>query len=233
MPMKKGSKKTSMKKRGTTWLTKYQPRALAINRQAPGLGRSLKTRLETTFFYNATAAASGVFTGYLNPGSCFDPCGSFSAIQPVGFDQLKALYARYLVTGGYVDIEFVDTYQCTAVGSQYSGVWAVAAYPSTVSTAASTYQGAASQPYSKEFLIGPQMTKKIRISFDTQKIIGSRLPVVAEDAGALISADPTIGQNVVVPIFAQHSTSFAATCCFRFKIVQDVIFDQRIQVVDV
>lgn len=222
--MKRSFKKKSVRK--ASWLTKFTPRAVAINRQAPGLGRSLKTRLETTFFYNATGAGTGIWTGYLNPGSCFDPCGDLSSIQLVGFDQLKALYARYLVTGGYVEIE-------AAGDGTNVKPWVIAAYPSTVSTALTTYQGAASQPYSKEFLIANGESKKMIIKFNTQQIVGARLPVIAEDCGALVSADPATGQNVVLPIFAQYAQAAGVGLTLRIRIIQHVIFDQRIQVVDV
>jgi len=188
--------------------------------------------LETTFFYTGNAAASGVFTGYLNPGSCFDPCGDLSDIQPVGFDQLKAIYARYLVTGAYVEIEATPYEGFTSVSNTLVP-WVLAAYPSTLSTALATYQGAASQPYSKEFLLSNNgESKKMIFKLNTQKIIGSRLPVIAEDCGALVTASPATGQNIVLPIFAQAAVAAALRITFRIRIVQDVIFDQRIQVVD-
>jgi len=229
---KKASKKRSTLKRGTSWLTKYKPRASAINRLAPGLGRSLKTRLETTLFVVGTANASGVYTAYLNVGSCFDPTGSLSLVQPVGFDQLKALYARYLVTGGYVEAEFCTPAFNTDVAPVYP--WAVAMYPSTDSTALTTFQGASSQPYSTEGLVGPegQHILKMRIPFNTQKIVGSRLPPVAATSGAAVTADPATGSNVVVPIFCQYAGATSSYIVCKYKIVQDVIFDQRIQVVD-
>lgn len=201
---------------------------MAINRQAPGLGRSLKTRLETSFYLNAAAAANGIYTASLNVGSCFDPTGSVAGIQPVGFDQLAALYGRYLVTGGYVVVECAAPDSSTGFGSP----WLVSISPSTVATAYSTYQGAASQPYSKDCMIAGGESKKLFLRFNTQQIVGSRLPVIAEDCGALVSANPTTGQNVIVNLFAQYAAGTAATVVLTIKIVQDVIFDQRIQVVD-
>lgn len=230
--MRSSAKKSSFKKKaGQSWLTKYKPTASAINRLAPGLGRSLKTKLETTFFYTATAAATGVWSGYLNVGSCFDPTGSLADIQPVGFDQLKALYARYLVTGGSVEVTFSTRDRNTDGVPQYP--WAVTMYPSTVTTIPTTFQGASSQPYSVDTLVPAQNgTRTLKLKFNTQKIVGSRLPVVAEDCGALVTADPATGQNVIVPIFAQYANAAAETIILMVKIVQDVIFDQRIQVVD-
>lgn len=52
-----------------------------------GVGMSLVTNLRTSFFANVTGAAgTGVFTGYLKPGSVFDPTGDIATIQPVGYD---------------------------------------------------------------------------------------------------------------------------------------------------
>lgn len=227
--MRSSAKKSSFKKKaGASWLTKYKPRALAINRQAPGLGRSLKTRLETTFFFNLTAnGATGVWTGYLNLGSCFKPCGDIATLQPTGFDQLKAFYARYLVTGATVELDFVGNYTDTNYGS-----WLVCAYPSTVTTPMTTFQGAASQPGSKSVLCPPHETRTLKFKLNAQQVIGSRLPPVAEDAGALVGANPANGQNMVLPIFIQYFMNVGATGMVRARIIQDVIFDQRIQVVD-
>jgi len=65
-----------------------------------------------------------------------------------------------------------------------------------------------------------------------QKIVGSRLPVIAEDCGALISASPTTGQNMVMPLFTQANSTQNNVVTYKITIIQDVIFDQRIQVVD-
>lgn len=222
------SKKVSY--RNKNWVTKYVPRPLAINRGAPGFSSSLKTRLETSFFYNATAAGSGVFTGNLNPGSCFDPTGSLADIQPVTFDQLKLIYARYLVTSGYVSIEVCSLRDQVAGNGIPSFVFV--AWPSTVVTAAATYQGAASQPFSKEVMCSSSESKSLYIPFNAQKIVGSRLPVTSEDHGALIGANPATGQNVIVNMFYQSAISQADSVVLRIRIVQDVIFDQRIAVVD-
>ena len=117
MPMYKkrsyGKKRTFKRRAGASWLTRYQPRSMAINRQAPGLGRSLKTKLKTTFFYNVVheqGALGSWWSGVLNLGSIHDPCGSLANVQPAGYEQLKTLFARYLVTGATVKITFTGEY---------------------------------------------------------------------------------------------------------------------------
>ena len=64
-----------------------------------GLGPSLKTQLKTVYFTTITTAASGFYSGSLKSGSCYDPTGSFSTVQPAEFDQLAAVFGRYVVLG--------------------------------------------------------------------------------------------------------------------------------------
>jgi len=212
------------------WLSKYVPRPLAINRQAPGLGRSLQTKLRTEFYVNVTPAASGIFTGFLNPGSCFDPAGDLAAMQPAMFDQLAAMYARYLVTGCSVTIAA----SLTSIAAGSPAGFVIAAYPSTVSTALATFQAAASQSYAQTRMFyhgGDPITIKFS-KLNTQKIVGSRLPVIAEDCGALVGASPTTGQNIVIPLFIQNFIASVQNITLKVLIVQDVIFDQKINNVD-
>jgi len=227
-----GKKRTFKRRAGASWLTRYQPRAMAINRQAPGLGRSLKTKLKTVFFFNFVPAGTGIYSGYLNLGSCFKPCGSFNDIQPAGYDQLKALYARYLVTGATVKIKLTGTYRGDVNNDADSAQWVATAYPSTVTTIPTTFQGCASQPYSQNVTFSDDETASMYFKLNTQKVIGSRLPPIAEDSGALVGADPATGQNIILPIFIQNNTNVVGTGMLLIEIVQDVIFDQRIQVVD-
>jgi len=227
--MPKTSKKTYKKKTSQSWLTKYVPRSRAINSGAPGLSRSLKTVLKTSFYANLTHAATGVFTGYLSPGSCFDPCGDIATLQPSMYDQLAALYARYLVTDAEVYLEFTPSAAFTGTGAAADNT-VVAVYPSTLSTALATYQGAASQSYSQVGTFGPTKALKMKFKLNTQKIVGSRLPVVAEDCGALVGGNPAAGQSIHLPMFIQHSNANAGQATMiRVTVVQHVIFDQKIQ----
>lgn len=230
--MPKTSKKSFKRKASQGWLTKYVPRPRAINSGAPGLARSLKTTLKTSFYANVTHAASGVFTGYLNPGSCFDPAGDIATMQPSMYDQLAALYARYLVTDAEVYLEFHP--YTTTTGGAGAETSVAAAYPSTVTTALATFQGASSQSYSQSGVYGPAIRPlKMKFKLNAQKIVGSRLPVIAEDCGALVGASPTTGQNMILPIFLQHSTATVGSLTLiKCTIIQHVIFDQKIQNVD-
>lgn len=108
-----------------------------------------------------------------------------------------------------------------------------AAYPSTVSTVPTTFQGCGSQPYAQTVFFNDDQEATMYFKLNTQKVIGSRLPPVAEDSGALVSASPTTGQNMILPIFVECVQGNNQGVVVLVDIVQDVIFDQRIQVVDV
>lgn len=239
MPMKKYARSFKRGKRSykaTDWLTKYKPRDTVLYHPNVGIGRSVSTRLRTEAFIQIVPVNAGYVMNFL-PGSAYNPLGAASAIQPASYDQWKVLFARYVVTGATVKIE---AYQ-SGPGVSPSGLWMgiMAAYPSTilgpaVATAGATYQGFASQPYAQTGAIsacGPIAKMKFRLS--AQKIVGSRLPVIAEDQGALISASPTTGENMVLPFFCQAvNGDNSSIYTLKVSIVQDVTFDQRIQVYD-
>lgn len=194
-----------------------------------GLGRSLKTKLKTSWYANVTPfAGTGIFTGYVSPGSCFDPTGDITTHQPTFFDQLKLIYARYLVTGATVEVE--------ALRQQPNGAasygFLIAAYPTTVTTPLTTFQDASSRPYAQSRIVGGTDVAKMYFKMNTQKIVGSRLPVVAEDCGALVGANPAVGQSIQLPIFIQNAVPTDEKVILKFTMIQDVIFDQMINVVD-
>jgi len=203
-----------------------------------GVGMSLVTNLKTSFFANVTAAAgTGVFTGFLKPGSAFDPTGDIAAIQPVGYDQFAAIFNRYKVNKAYVTITVIAN---AAAAGQYT--WVGASYPCVDSTAAALYQNAASQAYSKTysgtstlgpagsgFGGGPSMCVRKHV-IDNETIVGASGDTF--DIGALVTADPTSLQYAVLPIFLQYNTAGAGTWTIKVEMIQNVTFSQRKNVVD-
>lgn len=206
----------------------FAPTTNAIARADVGLGQSARTVLKTEFFANVVTAASGIFTGYLKPGSGFDPTGDIAAIQPALWDQWAAVYNRYVVEKATVKIEF-------GYASNTGGAFVAAAYPSVSSGALTQYQGAASQPFSKSLLFtGADNTSSNTMTFklDHAKVLGRKGMVTAEDNGALISADPTTGQYMVLPIFIQYNQASSVSAIIRVVMYQTVFFDRRLNVVD-
>ena len=198
------------------------------------LGASATTVLRTSFFYNATAAVgTGVWTGYLKPGSCFDPTGDLAAIQPQMFDQFAAMYSRYKVNSAICRIKV------TGVTGSGGTVWVGAAYPAVDSTALTTHQAAASQQYAKTTSGGFQAAggigigtegKYLSMRLNHNAVVGAKSDTW--DIGAPVTSDPTAGQFMVLPIFLQVNNPGASTWVLEIDIWQNVTFSQKKNVVD-
>jgi len=240
MPRKNFKKKSYKKRswrRGRGTIAADREQRLIVNRRNAvfsrydGIGRQFETKLKTVFFKDMQTDANGLYSGYLFPGSAFDPCGNQSDIQPAGYDQLKLLFARYVVKGADVRITFHQ--QNTMISSSLFGYYACA-YPSTVEAASVTFQGAASQPWAQStYCSSTDQSKTLAWKLDAAAVVGRTTPVTAEDNGGLIAASPAIGQNITLPFFLNVVQEHIQGCCMLVEIIQDVIFDQRIQVVDV
>lgn len=208
--------------------------AVASISKGVGIGLSTNTLLRTSFFTNVTAAAgTGVFTGYLKPGSCFDPCGDLAAIQPQMFDQFAAMYSRYKVNSCVVRMKI------TGSGGNTATVWVAAAYPAVDNTALATYQAAASQQYAKTTSAGFVATpttglgaegKYLSFNLDHNKVVGAKSDTW--DIGAAVTADPTAGQYMVLPVFLQGNNVGAHNWVLEIDMWQNVTFSQKKNTVD-
>lgn len=210
-------------------------RTNALAAPSVGLGASVTTVLRTSFFSNVTAAASGIFTGYLKPGSCFDPCGDLAAIQPQMYDQFAAQYNRYKVNHATVRMKITGA---SGVGAS---VWVAAAYPAVDATALATYQAAASQQYAKTTSGSFQLIAAAAGNGGEGKYLSfkklnhnSVVGVVSDawDIGGTVGADPTSLQFMVLPIFLQANANIAGTWVLEIDIFQNVTFSQKKNVVD-
>ena len=193
-----------------------------------GLAAGLKTQLKAVIFYNATTAAgpSAVWTGTLKTGSCFDPTGSLSTIQPAEYDQWTALFGRYVVTGGSVKV----TVMPIAAGATASN-FVACMYPDIDPAPKADYQAAASQDWSVKGIGGQGMRPVVLYQkFSHAALLGKKGPVTSEDNGALVTADPTGGQFINHNLFIQSTASTQLTYTVHVEIIQDVYFDRRITV---
>ena len=201
---------------------------IVIAAPAVGLGSSAVTKLKMTFFKLVTTAATGVFTGYISPGSCFNPGGDLNSLQAPTFDQWKLLYSRYLVKSAVVRIkaEYLDPNYAANVG----GV--IAAYPSVAnSPAQTTFQNAASQPYAKVEYIPDG--KWITFKLDHKQVLGCAGPLTSAQNGALSTNNPTPLQSMHLPIFVGAYNAVAQPFVLNIEIVQTVHFDERVQISDI
>lgn len=201
-----------------------------------GLGASTTTTLRTSFFSNVTATVgTGIWTGFLKPGSVFDPCGDLAAIQPQFFDQFAAMYNRYKVNWATVRVKI------TGITCANAAVWVAATYPAVDSTALTTYQAAASQQFARTTSGGFQnVSGGVGIGTEGKYISFRRLSNSAVcgaktdpyDNGALVTADPTNLQYMVMPMFLQGSLAGAHTWCLEIDIYQNVTFNEKKNTVD-
>jgi len=209
-------------------------RTLALASSNVGLGASATTVLRTSFFANVTGAAgTGVFTGFLKPGSAFDPSGDIAAVQPQMFDQFAAAYSRYKVNSCKIRIKI------TGSSGAATAVYVAAAYPAVDSTALATYQAAASQQYAKTVSGAFQLSSAVGVggkgeimNFDLNhnSIVGAKSDTW--DIGALVTADPTALQYMVLPLFIQGAQVGAHTWVLEIDMFQNVTFSQKKNTVD-
>jgi len=210
-------------------LTYPKTRTYALAAPLVGLGASATTVLRTSFFANCTGSAStGIFTGFLKPGSAFDPTGDQSTVQPQMFDQFAQMYSRYKVNSCIIRMKI------TGASSGGSAVWVAAAYPAVDSTALTTYQAAASQQYAKTTSgcfqqISSAGTgaegKYLSFNLNHNDVVGARSDTW--DIGAPVTADPTTGQFMVLPFFIQANGNTACAWVIEVDILQNTTFSQK------
>lgn len=210
-------------------ITKRSYARSLVSAKGVGLAASLKTQLKTTFFYTATAAASGIWTGTLKTGSCFDPCGTLANIQPAEYDQWSTMFGRYVVLGGFVKVTVLP--KSVAVPSTTLNSFVACMYPDIDATAKADYQAAASQDWSVKGIGGAGQPPVVLYQrFSHAALLGKKGPVTSEDNGALYNADPAASQFINHQLFVQNDTAVATDFLIHVEIVQDVYFDRRITV---
>jgi len=228
------SRSKSTARRSLSYSGARATRTVALAAPSVGLGTSATTVLRTSFFANVTSAGTGIWTGYLKPGSCFDPCGDIADVQPQMFDQFAAMYQRYKVNSYTLRINIHGTN-----GGGVINNYVAASYPAVDPTALATYQAAASQQYAKTVSGGFQVTNaiglgnpptKMYFKFNHASVVGTRPD--AYDNGALVTADPTALQYAVQPIFIQASFASVVNFMLEIDIFQNVTFSQKKNTVD-
>lgn len=224
-------------RRVTTVALPRSMRTTALASSNVGIGNSTTTVLRTSFFYNATATAgTGVWNGFLKPGSCWDPTGDLATIQPQMFDQFAAMYYRYKVNSAYVRIKIHGV----AASAAPVSVWVAAGYPCIDSTPLATYQAAASQQWAKTTSGGFQLVgnttgigaegKYLTFKLNHNQVVGAKSDTW--DIGATVTNDPSTLQYMVLPLFLQGNGVGAHTWVLEVDIFQNVTFSQKKNVID-
>lgn len=190
--------------------------------------------LKMSFTLTATTDAAGLWTGYLKPGSAYSPGGTLAAGQAATMDQWAAVYGRYKVNSATCVIRI------SGANGGTSYTYSACSYPSIRSTLPATYLGASSQPWAKTVLGGFQISNNYGVGnapttmihkLNHDAIVGSKSD--AYDTGALVTADPTANQYMVLPIFIKGDSASIGTYILNVDIWQNVTFSQRTPVTDV
>jgi len=216
--------------RFTKPITKSSYARALVGSKGVGVGPSLRTQLKTIIWNKTIANASGIATFSLKSGSCFDPTGTLSGIQPAEYDQLKAMYGRYVVTGGTVKVTISNI---PINPANPADPFVCCMYPDIDATAKTTFQDAASQDWSvcKNSASGSAAVVLYQ-KFSHAALLGKKGPVTSEDNGALVTADPSAGQFINHNIFIQGSGASQYPFAVLVELIQDVYFDRRVTVID-
>lgn len=177
-------------KKTKTAKTRAKKQSLSITRLG---NQTLPDRIECTLNYSGIVAAPGAAFSIqkYRLNSVYDPDLTNAGHQPMGFDQLAALYGRYVVLGCHVTATY-------SPNGAFSGLWGMT--PSNSETSL-TYPECVELPYSKHSnhhtttIAGASggYAYKFTGYYDCAKIAGvSRAIYVADDRyQSLISSNPS------------------------------------------
>jgi len=149
------------------------------------LPRTLNNTLTYVTAYNIGTNASGFGSASFRANGMYDPEVSIGGHQPLGFDQLSALYDHWYVKSSRIEIQL----NYGALNVPVS----VALYVDDDTTLATTFSSAAERPgaVTQAFFIGDGTTyKKMYNSFDSKKFFGLMSAGNSQLKGTA-AADPT------------------------------------------
>jgi len=173
-------KKKTYKKRGNK---------RAVLTRIPGtiLPDKLQVKLPYTERYDILTAAGSAAYQRMSGNSAYDPDYTGAGQQPLGFDEWKAFYTKYVVKGSKCDVQIVP------VGSNYSYESVLVPFPGTSASASSNLDNLKAMQYAKW---GVSQTsgnlRRMSTYMDTTKLYGK--PNITDEIdpafSALIGSDP-------------------------------------------
>jgi len=180
------------------------------------LGPRLRTKLVYStgegYMTNSVAATSEEkFTFAAN--SMYDPDAQAGGQQPVGFDQLAALYERYKVLNCTIELLGFPSANCI-----------IAVYPSMSATPLATIQDATSQ-YGVKMIAasnftGPVNSMKVSVKKNSSKFMG--IPESDDDIAAQTTASPSKQWYYHVHVY--NPSGGALTVGFLVRLIFDCEF---------
>lgn len=101
-----------------------------------GFSQSYRTRLRYVETIGLISSAGSVARNVFSPQNCFDPNVTGTGHQPMYFDQLTAIYARYKVHGATIRVTFSATSE--VAGTAIGAVGIIAGSAQTISSDVNT-----------------------------------------------------------------------------------------------
>lgn len=222
-PYKKKKQTTQWLKDNTTVLT--NPRADAF-----GLSNSLTTRLRYVENYTLTSNAGAASKQVMRMNSLFDPDFTGTGHQPYYFDQLAALYGRYVVRGCKMTVEFsMIPSATTTVNPSAPGL--VAVVGESDGTTSTTLSTLLELPSCKHTLIGGANgganVKRLTLTFSPEKELG--LPWSDDTVTAGVGSNPSKPWFGTL-FFAETGLATASSCIAKVQMDFFVTFSARVDV---
>lgn len=175
-----------------------------------------------TFNISAASYVDTIFRG----SSVYDPYFTGTGHQPLGYDQLVALYGKYTVMGCKVQLTVMSTNSAvTGSDVQFSIV------ASNDSGGFVSYDLVSETPYNKTRYIGNASTGPRTISsyYSSAKILGvSKQKLVSDDEfSAAYNTNPN--HNWYIHFFISDLTADNLICTYKVKLIYYVKFWDRVK----
>lgn len=215
------------RKRTTKWgsqIVKRQRIGNALNTPSLSLKVGKDGSAYTTLTYVSVINKS-VVSGALSSASVyrwtsvFDPDQTATGLQPYNFDQLSAIYAKYVVLGAKAFVEI-------SVDGGNNSAHPVGIFSSENSTAASSnHEVLAETPGAASCLISREKPALLELNYSPKRDMG--LSTSDDTLQAVTTANPS--QNFYLHTFAQNQSASTTTFYFRVTIQYRVKFMRPLQ----
>lgn len=188
-----------------------------------GLPKSTRARLRYKAYVYLNPGAGSVSTQVFRANSLFDPDYTGVGHQPIGFDQLAAMYDHYIVTGSTARVtpvgNFANSTMCTLLLSD-------------TSTGPTPWTTAAEQPGAQVRILqgngsSSSTQKPMIVSFDAKTFFGVKDVIDNRDnLGALCDTNPADGAYFIVSVQAADMSA-DIDLGFLVELEYDAVFTER------
>jgi hypothetical protein len=223
--MKQTSSNNNKSRRNGNRRNRNRPRQLLAE-------NSFRTELvyAESFHFSATITSHQYVT--MRGNSVYDPYHAVGGHQPLGFDQLAALYQRYNVHGARMELTVYNNATAETTGfSHLERATAVVVYPSVLAAPISnTLTTLKEQPYAQHTLTAPPLTtgsvRTMNIPYrTTAQVFGQ--PASDQDFKSVVTGNPSKEWYWI--IFCKGLNDVPLDFNLEIKVYYDVSFFARKQ----